>query len=251
MIAHYRMARQVRLLAAGALEGPARERARAHLARCRACRDELAELEAVLGLLARDPLREVPHPPISAEALVTRVRARLAARAQPTRARNRTGTGFWPAVAAAALVLLTLRPTSGPSPAPQPEAGSGTDAFLARMEHQLVREQAAHYLNEAQDVLVQVASSRTNCDRESERLDLDAESRRSRELLARRALLVDIDRHSVASARPVLEDVDQLLQEVATLPSCARSRDVKLIQGEIERRGLLMKISLMSRELAG
>jgi hypothetical protein len=55
----------------------------------------------------------------------------------------------------------------------------------------------------------------------------------------------------VDSVRPVLRDVEYVLREVASLPSCAREKDLLAIQREVSRRNLLMKIDLMTRELKG
>jgi hypothetical protein len=129
-----------------------------------------------------------------------------------------------------------------------------SDVALARLERNLAREQAARYLSEAQDVLVNVAATPPDCEREEEpgrRVDLAAESARSRELLARRALLVEEDEAGVASARPVLDDVHDMLREVAALPNCTRPADVLRVRQALEKRQLLMKMRLMERELLG
>jgi hypothetical protein len=115
----------------------------------------------------------------------------------------------------------------------------------------VAREQAARYLSEAQDVLATVAASPRDCDRSERRVDVEAESRRSRELLARRAFLLDADGAAVASAQPVLDDVEDMLREVASLEACVRVREVERLQAEIEKRKLLMKVRLMQRELLG
>ena len=59
------------------------------------------------------------------------------------------------------------------------------------------------------------------------------------------------DGSAVRSARPVLDDVEEMLREVASLEDCARFPDLERLQGEIERRQLLMKVRLMQRELLG
>ena len=124
----------------------------------------------------------------------------------------------------------------------------------------MAREQAVRYLADAQDVLVNVAASPRDCEREApstlapateSRVDLVAESRRSRELLARRTLLVEADEAAVVSARPVLEDVEDMLREVASLEACTRPRELLRLREEMEKRQLLMKMRLMQRELAG
>jgi len=115
----------------------------------------------------------------------------------------------------------------------------------------VARENAVRYLAEAQDLLVTVAAAPLACDRKRARVDVEEEARRSRELLSRRALLVQADRAEMAGARPILEDVSNMLGEVAALDPCARPEDLLAIQEQMSRRRLLMKIDLMTRELQG
>jgi hypothetical protein len=150
------------------------------------------------------------------------------------------------ALAAAAVVAVVA---FLPKPQQGTEAPVVSEDTLSRLERNVARAQAARYLGEAQDVLVSVAEAPRPCDRE--RVDLGQASERSRELLTRGALLVDPEEAAVASARPVLSDVEQALQEVAALESCVRPRDVRRLQEDISRRQLLMKIRLMRRELEG
>ena len=174
-----------------------------------------------------------------------------------------------PVAAAAALAawlvvppaVRMFRPNVGPQSASvASETPLVSDVALARLERNVAREQAVRYLAEAQDVLVNVAASPRDCEREApstlapapeSRVDLVAESRRSRELLARRTLLVEADEAAVRSAQPVLEDVEEMLREVASLEACTRPRDLARLRAEMEKRQLLMKMRLMQRELAG
>jgi hypothetical protein len=244
---HRAWRRRLSLFASGALEGAERRRVEAHLADCEQCRRELAELQGLLRLVASDPLpRSEPKLPVGA--LVGRVKARLDDTA-PSRLRGRWFGVLTPAAAALAVVVAALAVLRDEPLPPRPQI-QVSEAFLDRLERNLAREQAARYLDEAQDVLVTVASRPPDCDRE-ERLDVGDEAERSRQLLARAALLVETDRADVASALPVLEDVENVLREVAALPSCARRRDLDTIHQHISERNLLMKISLMSRELQG
>jgi hypothetical protein len=183
---------------------------------------------------------------------VTRVHARISGGAA-----RRSAAWPWlfrPVTAAAAVALAGLAllhtPSTGPTKA-APGAQPVSAEVLDRLDSTLARERAARYLNEAQDVLVTLAARPRDCDREAGRVDVADEARRSRELLARRALLVELEGGAIASARPVLEDVEQMLREVASLESCARSRDLAAIHSQLEQRRLLMKIDLMTRELVG
>jgi hypothetical protein len=245
------------LLALGALEGRAAEEARAHVGGCAGCAEERARLRQALELAALDPVRTA-EPPLGMPAILARVNARLDAAAAPKP--RLAGRPAWllpaGALAAGLAVLLLLRsfhtPSTTPStPAPVPRAQVAvSEDMLGRMERTVTRAQTARYLDEAQDLLLTVAAPRP-CSRQSRRVDVEQEAERSRELLARRALLVGTSGQDVASARPVLRDVEYVLREVASLPSCARERDLQAIQREVSRRNLLMKIDLMTRELKG
>jgi hypothetical protein len=190
------------------------------------------------------------------DALIARVQAKLEAepRWEPSPASRAPGWR-WSLLPAAAAVVLAVAVLSPRRPAP-PLSPPGPvvempEDVLQRLEASVAREQTARYLTEAKDVLVTVASLPRECDRERQRVDVAAETERSRRLLSRRALLVDRDRAEVASVRPVLDDVEHLLREVASLESCVRRGDVERVRAEIERRQLLMRIRLMTRELEG
>lgn len=264
MIFHRRWRRQAALFAVDALQGEERAAAQAHVRACGRCAARVAELSQMGAVLAEDPLAAAPLP-VSFAALEARVRGRLRETA--------AGPAGWRAVsprllvpvaacaagAALAGALLHGRapaPSPAPLPAPVEEAaasaiGPAGEELLRRMERSLAREQAARYLTEAQDVLVTVAAGPPPCPKTRQTIEVGDEARRSRDLLARRALLVELGRDEVASAQPVLAEVEQMLREVAALPSCVRAGRVQELGREMERRRLLMKIDLMTRELAG
>ena len=100
-------------------------------------------------------------------------------------------------------------------------------------------------------MLVAVAATGSDCDRKDGKLDVGAAPERSRELLEKRQLVVEAGGEAVASARGVLDDVEMALRDVAELPSCVKRRDVERVRRDVERRQLLMRIRLMTRELEG
>ena len=261
---HGRWRGQAALLAAGALDETARARMEAHAAGCARCAEALAGTRAVLAALEADPAHGA-EPPIPLSALRTRVFARLDAAVPPPAAWRaaawRTGAGYAigtaGAVALALLGVLTLRGTvpHGAPPAPSVAAapantGAADEEFVRRLERNVAREQAARYLDEAGDVLVTVAAHAQPCHKGDERVDVAEEAQRSRALLAKRSLL-DVDAAAVVAARPVLDDVEQVLREVASLESCARKRDLDRVHRQIEKSRLLLKIDLTTRELQG
>jgi hypothetical protein len=265
-ILHGRWRRRMALLAAGALDDADSRRARSHAETCAACARELAASREALALVGEDPVHRA-EPPVPLGALVARVQARLDERARPQRAGMPllAGVGALAVVVVAALVVRSVLPTSLPAPASPaspavvagpaspPEAESllvPADA-LRRLEHTLERDRAARYLSDAQDVLVTVASAPQLCKRRHGAVEVGAEAERSRYLLARRQLFVEMDGAATVAARSVLDDVEEMLREVAALDPCARPQDLEAIRGEISRRRLLMKIDLVTRELRG
>lgn len=242
---HRRHRERTALLAAGGLSERERQEALGHLEACTACRDDFAALRSALELVALDPVRDA-EPPIPVGALGARVRARLDEGPTPSPWR-------WALLPAAALALAVLVTVLVPRSPIEPEAAlpaiATSDDTLDRLERNLAREQTARYLSEAQDVLVTVAATPADCDRTKGRVDVGQASARSRDLLARRALMTGGT--EVASARPVLDDVEQALREVASLEACVRAQDMARLRDQVERQRLLMRIRLMTRELEG
>ncbi|HVQ29723.1 MAG TPA: hypothetical protein VMV21_09100 [Vicinamibacteria bacterium] len=270
ILEHLRLRRSVTLLAAGALPGPEGDGARRHLEGCARCRADYDEMTALLAGLDAAPVREA-EPELPLPVLVALVNQRIDRTLTSPKAVWGWRVMALPVAAAAALLAWLVVPPAvrvfRPEVAPQSASLAGetplvSDEALARLERNVAREQAVRYLADAQDVLVNVAASPRDCEREAPstlapapasegRVDLVAESRRSRELLARRTLLVEADEAAVVSARPVLEDVEEMLREVASLEACTRPRDLARLREEMEKRQLLMKMRLMQRELAG
>ena len=254
---HGRWRRETSLLAAGALAGDARAAAERHAASCAECAADLAALREVLAAAAADEACAA-EPPVPAEWLRARVLARLAEAPAPSGSR-RAGEWLWATAAAAGVVGVlwnsaTIRKVDRPhavETVPAPAGIAVSDDALDRIERTMARERAARYLDEAQDVLVTVAEAPRRCLRaDHDHVDMADESRRSRELLTRRASL-DLDGSAELSAGPVLDDVERVLREVASLEGCARRRDVEAIHREVERERLLLRIDLTARELAG
>lgn len=250
---HVRHDRATALLATDALAGAERDRALRHLRGCAVCHEEHAALTAALRAVPRDE-HLWSEPPLAAGALAARVLARVDERARAPRVpRWRLAAAAASVVASAALAMMMMQPSAAPAPTTAPAAPAAaalSPELLRRIEGNLAREQAARYLTDAQDLLVAVAAP-IDCERPGETLDLSDEAERSRALLERRALLVDVEHDAVAGARPLMDDVSDVLREVAALPSCVRRSELRPVQDEIRRRRLIMKADLLARELQG
>jgi len=260
MLEHLRLRRRIALLAADVLDGREREDALAHVERCARCQGELAELRVLVDALEQDPLRAA-EPDVPLAVMVARVEREVARALLTPERRPRWWLVALPAACAllaVAVLVPTLverarRPPQAARAAIPPSEASPLVAedALRRIERNLARENAARYLSEAGELLVAVAAKGPDCDRSDGRLDVGEAPERSRELLERRRLVLEPAGEAVAGARGVLDDVEMALRDVAELPSCVKRRDVDRLRESVERRQLLMRIRLMTRELEG
>jgi hypothetical protein len=262
ILAHLSQRRRVTLLAAGVLEGRERAETLAHVEACARCRAEHDELRALLLAIERDPVRDA-EPGLPLPVLVARVEREVERAFVAPSGRPRFWLVALPA-AAAVLAVAAIVPTlvarfrpeavvSSPVPGVSTAAVAPTVSaeVLDRLERNVARAHAARYLSDAGDVLVAVAATGADCERAADTVDVGEAPDRSRQLLAQRALVVETGGEAVASARGVLDDVEQALREVAELPSCVRRSDVARVRQQVERERLLMRIRLMTRELEG
>jgi len=252
---HGRWERRVSLMTAGALDEGERRATLDHLAACPRCAAQAESLRRVWAAAGEDSSRSAVMP-VSPDALLTRIRARLDQREdrgwllRPHAALQASAAVLTLGLVAATTLLLLGRP-SRPRPTPIVTTPVEVpDEIMVRMERQAARDQVAHFLTEAQDVLVNVASHPHSCDRRHRRLNVRSEARRSRELLSKRAMVVQ-DTHDAPAAAGVIHDVELTLREVAMLEPCARPWELVAIQKQLEKSRLLLKIDLVTRELVG
>lgn len=258
---HFRYRSRLALLAASALRPGEAEEVRNHLDHCVSCRSEFEALRRTEEMLRLDAAFERPLP-IPSEAFRTRVLAHVRAGAPPLPAEAWSPTS---ALSALALVVLGLlggvlathpmsAPIADPSSTARTEPPADTQlnnaAFYERLEKTHVRANAARYLAEAQDVLIQVTAAADCPDSPKDSVDVRREAQTSRSLLRRRAALVSGSGETLTAARGVMEEVEGVLQQVADLPQCTRRTDVDAIARKVDRKNLLMKIDMISQELA-
>ena len=258
---HFRYRQRLGLLASKSLDPHEAEGVLEHVTACPSCRAELAQLSRVASALQADAALDRPLP-ISSEALRTRVLARI--RTSSLEPVPRQAWSLAPAMAAFGLVgigllagVLVTRssgPTSEPAPAHGPlqasaETAVNDAAFYERLEKSHTRANAARYLAEAQDILVQVRAAADCPDSPKDSVDVTVEAQTSRTLLMRRAALVSGSRGTLVAAQGVMEEVEGVLQRVAELPKCTRRKDVDAIARTVDQRNLLMKIDLVAQEL--
>lgn len=257
---HFRYRQRLGLLALSSLDAHEADGVLKHVADCASCQAEFAELSKLASALRADAALDRPLP-ISSGALRTRVLARLRTSSPESAAR---ASRLAPAMGALGLVgigllagVLVTRPsgpTSESAPAHRPLQASADTAvndaaFYERLEKTHTRANAARYLAEAQDILIQVRAAADCPDSPRDRVDVTVEAQTSRTLLKRRAALMSGSRGTLVAAQGVMEEVEGVLRQVAELPKCTRRKDVDAIARTVARRNLLMKIDLVAQEL--
>jgi hypothetical protein len=198
------------------------------------------------------------------------VRARRAAEAAahlPVPAR-------WGAAAAALLSGITLMMmmdgSRGPQPPPAPVAegrpAPGADVAPgvsespgvaaapegARfIEGRLARQGAARYLADSRALLVNLVQSPVPCRRTDGDFDIRIEKRRARELLRRKNLYEGaLGGLEDARLAGLVRQLESVLLQVSSLEDCATARQIHDLGEAIERRRILLRIDLMTRDAA-
>lgn len=238
-----------------------------HLERCAACAREWEEIRTALSSVAADAAfpreREVDW---KAFARATVDKARAAERARPRKAMRPLVWGGWLAAAAALLIVAGLslrRPATGPAGPESSSAASGLSAGAAPggsaavsdggaryLQESLARQGAARYLRDSRTLLVDLVHAPVRCRRSDGSLDIALEKERSRELLRRKNLYLDALREPQDTRlAQLMQQLETLLIQVSSLDDCAAAQQIHDLRSEIERRQILMRIDLISREV--
>jgi hypothetical protein len=248
---------QLVLYAENELAEPQRQAVTQHLASCARCREEAAGIDRIRTLLA-DPELFAPEPTYAWQILP----GTLAARVRdfpPERqtVRVRTSSLAWTFAMAATLVLsiglVWLSHRVAPTPA-QPalvatRIAPGNEAFLKRIQSVYAREQTATYLNQCQDLLLNVVRAEQNC--QGDKYDVSLEVERARALLTRKRLLDrELQAPEVASARELCDDLEHFLFSLSLAEKCQSPDKLQRMETFIQRQQLLLRINVLQSELS-
>lgn len=227
----------------GELDPGAGARARGHLAECPTCRTSFATLQRVLAAIEAAPAASV------AEGFERTVWARL----HPELPTRRTGRfelfEFSPrrlAWVAGVVILLAGAFVAGrlSQRGPMPQAAENAAADSGLRERVLLADLGSH-LDRSQMMLVELVSAGSAAD-----LDLPAERARAERLasdnrLYRQTALANGNQALAA----VLDDLEQVLVDVAVSPDQLSAADLVDVRRRIENKGLLLKVRVLSSEV--
>ena len=254
------------------LETADRLRLEAHLPACAECAAAWEETRRALAAVdsgAAFPREQEVDWDDFARRTVARARAAEASAAAPAIPARRGSPWMWPAAVAAAaaalLVVAALRlasiPTPGPiaSNLPSAPADAGADAAPAvatetaetarYLEAGLARRAAAQSLRDGRALLLDLMEAPVRCRREDGRYDVALERARSKDLLRRLA----VQRRSLESPgdlrlAEMLGALSDLLLDVTAMDDCADGQQLRALRESIERRQVLLRLDLMTRE---
>ena len=226
------------------------QHAAGHLQECSRCRADYTRLQQVLA--AVDERAVTLDLPPSFERTVW-------ARLEPDLKPARRGWMGWlltsPAplgLAAAVMVLVVGAFLAGralsPAPAPAPAAagaGSASGSGSEQVRERILLAGVSEHLDRSQMALVELVSTDDNA-----ALDVTGDRSRAEQLLAdsrlyRRTAELTGD----VALSQLLDDIERVLTEVATVPENGSSRDLADVRRRIESRDLLFKVRIVSSEI--
>ena len=256
------------------LETSQRLRLEAHLSACAGCSaawEETRSALAAVGSGAAFPREAEVDWDDFARRTVARARAAEAAPRFAAARRHPFAFGGLLAAAASILLVVALRlvPAPGPSaPRAIPSAagtgvsspsgtGGGEEAVVAAeaatyLEAGTARRAAARSLRDGRALLLDVLEAPVRCRRGDDHFDLAVERARSRDLVRRlavqkRSLEAPGDQRLAA----MLGALSDLLMEVAEMDDCAQAAQLAALRESIQRRQMLLRLDLMTREADG
>lgn len=248
-----------------------------HLASCAGCASDWESMRRALD--AADPETVFPmeaQVDWDLQARATVMRARTAAAAGAARPSDVSPPGPWrrplvtllPAaarwavLAAAALVAVLLvngwpgRRAAGPDGVPSPSASASLPSdesvreSAALIESRLARRGATRYLTDSRVLLLNLVQSPARCRKADGEFDITFEKEKSRELLRRKNLHEgNLDALRDRRLTDLVGQLEALLIQVVSLGDCASARQLHDLREQIEKRQILLRIDLFTREM--
>jgi hypothetical protein len=227
----------------GELDAAAGAHTAEHLRECVACRQALARLQRVFAMVDTAP------EPAVREGFERITWARL----KPALQRSRGGLASWLVLSpvrlawlAAVVVLVGAAFMAGRMSQPtQPVATNASASVTADLRERILLSDLSEHLDRSQMMLVDLVSAERASD-----VDVAAERTRAEQLLSANRLYrqTAVDTGNAALAQ-VLDDLEQVLVDVAASPDRVSAEDFAAMHKRIDDNGLLLKIRVLSTEV--
>ncbi len=167
----------------------------------------------------------------------------------------------WAALAAAAvlaaLALYGWPPREAGTVRVQPPPAAGPSAESVRESAEMIgsrlaRRGATRYLTDSRVLLLNLVQAQARCRRTDGEFDITFEKEKSRELLRRKNLHEgNLDSLRDRRLADLVGQLESLLIQVTSLEDCASARQLHELREQVEKRQILMRIDLMTREMQG
>ena len=225
-----------------------------HLAVCEACREERGALAKVRGWLM-DPELFSPAADLAWQSLPQRIAERANSISPAKRwLPSNFGSLGWALSMAATVVLCFGLVWWANRTAPEPPVAAtapapGNEAFLGKLQSAYAREATFQYLNECQDLLLNVMRAEKSC--EGEMYDVSLEVAQARQLLRRKRMLdVELQSPAVTHAKNLCDELEGFLVNLSTSDRCESPDRVHRMERFIKREKLLLRINVLQSELS-
>jgi hypothetical protein len=214
----------------------------AHIEACAQCRSALEELRQVLALVDNEA---VPAPPVGLEQRVwARVQPEVDAWPASWWSRLVAGTPRWAfAGGVAAVVLAAFMAGRFTRPMPGESAEATLDAAAAA--ERVMNVAVGDHLDQSQMVLLELLNGDGR-----QASNMENEQERARDLVAANRLY----RQTALQAgnegvRDVLDALERVLIEIANAPPDVSARELETLRADIEQRGILFRLRVISSEM--
>jgi hypothetical protein len=146
-------------------------------------------------------------------------------------------------VGAVAMYLALRRPASRPD---RDQAFYASREFLDRAELEVARRETVDYLERSQYVLLDFLGTPSGAARGHQTLS----AAQARELLTKKQYLnTELEKYQMAKAKAICDQIEALFLELAQISDGLPEGELARIRNMVEERQLLLKISLVKKEL--
>ncbi len=242
------------LFAEGALDAEQNRLVGGHLETCAACREEAEAIGKIREWLSDSELF-APDQDYTWQMLPQSLSEKAVATGRARRFLPANfGSLSWALSLASAVVLcfslvwLTHRHVTQP-PLQRAAAAPGNAAFLDRIQIAYAREATAQYLNECEDLLLEVMRAERTCN--GDLYDVSTEVMQARQLLQRKRMIeAELKSPQVMQAKALCDELEKFLVDLSTSDRCESHESIRRLERYVEKEKLLLRINVLQSELS-